>query len=120
MCDIAFIFTQCPHGSSAGREGLDAVLATLTLSKKIGLFFVSDGVLQLLAGQQSDCILARNYSVTFAALPLLYDITQFYVCEAALEARGILPKNQFVIKVQVLPPKDLRNILNHYNKVITF
>ncbi|VFP87596.1 sulfurtransferase complex subunit TusC [Candidatus Erwinia haradaeae] len=119
MNDIAFVFTQCPHGSSSGREGLDAVLAALTLTKKIGLFFVSDGVLQLLPGQNSNVILARNYSVTFGVLPL-YDITQFYVCAAALEERGIPTKNQFLIKVHILFPRDLRIKLNDYDQIITF
>ncbi len=51
---IAFIFTQGPHGSSAGREGLDALLATSALSEDIGVFFISDGVLQLLPQQQPE------------------------------------------------------------------
>ncbi|MGL4458272.1 MAG: sulfurtransferase complex subunit TusC, partial [Plesiomonas shigelloides] len=28
MKRIAFVFTHAPHGSAAGREGLDALLAT--------------------------------------------------------------------------------------------
>ncbi|VFS45630.1 tRNA 2-thiouridine synthesizing protein C [Budvicia aquatica] len=44
MKKIAFVFTHAPHGSSGGREGLDAVLATSALTEEIGLFFISDGV----------------------------------------------------------------------------
>lgn len=40
---VAFIFTQAPHGNSAGREGLDALLATSALTENIGVF-LSDGV----------------------------------------------------------------------------
>lgn len=65
MKSVAFVFTQGPHGSSAGREGLDAVLATSALSDEVALFFVSDGVLQLTSGQQPQRILARNYIATF-------------------------------------------------------
>ncbi|EOA2962448.1 sulfurtransferase complex subunit TusC, partial [Yersinia enterocolitica] len=70
MKRVAFVFTQGPHGNSAGREGLDAVLATSALSENIGVFFISDGVLQLLRGQEPDKILARNYIATFGVLPL--------------------------------------------------
>lgn len=51
---IAFVFTQGPHGNSAGREGLDALLATSALSEDLGVFFISDGVLQLLPQQQPE------------------------------------------------------------------
>ena len=60
MKRIAFVFSSAPHGSSAGREGLDAVLATSALTEEIGLFFIGDGVLQLLANQQPGKILARD------------------------------------------------------------
>ncbi|MFL6615526.1 MAG: sulfurtransferase complex subunit TusC, partial [Pantoea agglomerans] len=52
MNRVAFVFTRAPHGSSAGREGLDAALATGALSEDIGLFFIGDGVLQLNLHQQ--------------------------------------------------------------------
>ncbi|PPS59381.1 sulfurtransferase complex subunit TusC [Pantoea sp. BRM17] len=61
MNRVAFLFTRAPHGSSAGREGLDAVLATGALSEDVGLFFIGDGVLQLTEQQQPKTILARDY-----------------------------------------------------------
>lgn len=84
---IAFIFTQGPHGSSAGREGLDALLATSALSEDIGVFFISDGVLQLLPQQQPEKILARNYIATFGVLPL-YDVENCYLCSAHCNSVG--------------------------------
>ncbi|WP_268596057.1 sulfurtransferase complex subunit TusC, partial [Escherichia coli] len=61
MKRVAFVFTHGPHGGTSGREGLDALLATSALSEDVGVFFVGDGVLQLLPGQQPEKILARNY-----------------------------------------------------------
>ncbi|WP_256744534.1 sulfurtransferase complex subunit TusC, partial [Cronobacter sakazakii] len=46
MKQVAFVFTQAPHGTSAGREGLDALLAMSALTEEIGVFFLSDGVFQ--------------------------------------------------------------------------
>ncbi|WP_260326001.1 sulfurtransferase complex subunit TusC, partial [Enterobacter cloacae] len=51
MKRVAFVFTSAPHGSASGREGLDALLATSALTEDIGVFFLGDGVFQLLAGQ---------------------------------------------------------------------
>ena len=80
MKRVAFVFTSAPHGSASGREGLDALLATSALTEDIGVFFLGDGVFQLLAGQQPQAILARDYIATFKVLPL-YDIETFYVCD---------------------------------------
>ncbi|MCQ4093929.1 sulfurtransferase complex subunit TusC [Erwinia persicina] len=119
MASIAFVFTQAPHGSSSGREGLDAVLATSALSDEIALFFVSDGVLQLTADQQPQHILARNYIATFGVLPL-YDVEHCYVCAAALAERGIAAGAARVLATEVLAPDVLRARLNDYDRVITF
>jgi len=119
MNRIAFMFTQAPHGSSAGREGLDAVLATSALSEDIALFFVSDGVLQLTEGQQPERILARNYIATFGVLPL-YDVERCYLCEAALKARGIASDAARVLPAEVLAPEALRARLAEYDRVIVF
>lgn len=119
MTRIAFVFTQGPHGSSAGREGLDAVLATSALTDEIALFFISDGVLQLTEGQQPQQILARNYIATFGVLPL-YDIERCYLCAAALTERGIAPEAARVLAAEVLAPDELRARLNDYDRVMTF
>ncbi|VFP79702.1 sulfurtransferase complex subunit TusC [Candidatus Erwinia haradaeae] len=120
MNSIAFIFTKSPHGSSAGREGLDVVLAMLTLNDNVGLFFVSDGVLQLIKDQNSNPILMRNYNPTFGVLSL-YDAKCFYVCSEALIERGILcVTDMYLLNVEVLSPEIMRSILNRYDRVMTF
>jgi len=119
MNRIAFVFSQAPHGTSAGREGLDAVLATSALSDEIALFFISDGVLQLTAGQQPQQILARNYIATFGVLPL-YDVEHCYICAAALAERGITAQAARVLPAEVLASKELRARLAEYDRVLTF
>ena len=73
MKRVAFIFSSAPHGSAAGREGLDALLATSALTDDIGVFFVGDGVFQLLPEQRPGAVLARDYIAPFKLLSL-YDI----------------------------------------------
>ena len=119
MNRVAFVFTSAPHGSASGREGLDALLATSALTEDIGVFFLGDGVFQLLVGQQPQAILARDYIATFKVLPL-YDIETCYVCADSLTARGLSDKSSFVLDVTILPSSDLREHLSHYDTVLTF
>ncbi len=53
---IAFVFSTAPHGTAAGREGLDALLATSALTDDLAVFFIADGVFQLLSGQKPDAV----------------------------------------------------------------
>lgn len=119
MKRVAFVFTSAPHGSSSGREGLDALLATSAFSDDIGVFFVGDGVFQLLANQQPGAILARDYIATFKVLPL-YDIEQCWLCAASLRERGLGEKTSFVLSAQCLEPEALREKLSTYHVVLSF
>lgn len=119
MKHVAFVFTRSPHGSASGREGLDALLAMSALTEDIGVFFIGDGVLQLLPGQQPEKILMRNYIATFGVLPL-YDIKHCYVCEASLQQRGIALDTDWVLDVELLSPEVLRHRLADYRSVLSF
>ncbi|KAB7894996.1 sulfurtransferase complex subunit TusC [Rouxiella sp. S1S-2] len=116
---VAFVFSQGPHGTSAGREGLDALLATSALSENIGVFFVADGVLQLLPGQQPEKILARNYIATYGVLPL-YDVEECFLCEASASERGLAEFDDWVLDVEKLSPERLRQRLSNYHVILTF
>ncbi|MBG6246885.1 MULTISPECIES: sulfurtransferase complex subunit TusC [Symbiopectobacterium] len=119
MKRIAFLFTHAPHGDASGREGLDALLATSALSDDIGVFFIGDGVLQLLPDQQPDTILMRNYIATFGVLPL-YDIERCYLCAVSADQRGLNADTAWVIDVERLAPDALRATLADYDTVLTF
>lgn len=119
MKRVAFVFRSAPHGSTSGREGLDALLATSALSDDIGVFFVGDGVLQLLPNQQPAKVLGRDYIATFRILPL-YDIEQCFLCADSLSERGLSAQSSWVIDVEVLDPGVLREKLNQYDVVLTF
>lgn len=116
---VAFVFSTSPHGTSAGREGLDALLATSALTEQIGVFFVADGVLQLLPNQQPEKILARNYIATYGVLPL-YDIDQCFLCAASASERGLAEFDDWVLEVEVLQPENLRRRLATYDVIMTF
>ena len=108
MKRVAFVFSSAPHGSASGREGLDALLATSALSDEIGVFFVGDGVFQLLPGQQPSAVLARDYIATFKLLPL-------YARE-----RGLNAGTAWVVDAEWLEPEALRARLDDFNVILRF
>lgn len=119
MKRVAFVFRSAPHGSSAGREGLDALLASSALSEDIGVFFINDGVFQLLAQQRPAEILARDYIATFKVLDL-YDIEQCYLCARSLEERGLTDYQDWVLDATLLAPQAIRDTLAEFDVVLTF
>jgi len=119
MKRVAFVFNSAPHGSAAGREGLDALLAMSALTEEIGVFFIGDGVFQLLTEQQPADILARDYIATFKVLPL-YDIEQCWLCAASLRERGLSASTPLILDVDALEPAALRDRLNDFDVVMTF
>ena len=119
MNRVAFVFSSAPHGSSAGREGLDALLATSALTEDIGVFFIGDGVFQILAGQQPQAILMRDYIATFKVLPL-YDIETIWICATSMQERGLSEETPLVLEATRLTSGRLREELSHYDTVLTF
>lgn len=119
MKKIAFLFTKAPHGSTTGREGLDMLLACSAYHDNIGVYFLSDGVFQLLPAQVPEEILARNYIATFGVLAL-YDINQCYLCAESLEERGLTNQSTWVIDANIIPRATLHQQLTHYDIILTF
>ncbi|WP_158175107.1 sulfurtransferase complex subunit TusC [Grimontia hollisae] len=118
MKKLGFVFSSAPHGCASGREGLDAILATSNYSEDLVLYFVSDGVMQLLAGQQPDDILCRDYISTFKMLSLC-DVEEIYVCAESLKERGLdaLP---LIIEAEKVSPQAIAASLSQCAKVLQF
>lgn len=116
---IAFVFSHAPHGTSFGREGLDAIFSISSVIKKISLFFIGDGVLQLIKNFRSKDILARDYTSSFPILSL-YDIKDLYCCKLSLIQRGLSNNCNFILKVKILNSDLLRLKLDEHDVVINF
>ncbi|USD60702.1 sulfurtransferase complex subunit TusC [Vibrio sp. SCSIO 43140] len=118
MTTLAFVFSSLPHASAAGREGLDALLATSAFTEDIKVFFVGNGVNQLRKGQETRSILSRDYISAFKLMDL-YDIEQVFVCEQSLE-RYRLTEEELLISAQVVSACAIADELNQCHKVLTF
>ena len=111
---IAFLFRTSPHGSSISREGLDAILAATAFCDpdNIGVFFIDDGVLNLINHQQKDFIR------TFKLLDL-YDVEQRFICTESLQ-KFKLEDKQLILSCEKIDRSLLIEKLNQAEKLFTF
>lgn len=117
---MAFLFRTAPHGSSVAREGLDALLAATAFcdENEIGVFFLDDGILNLLNGQQPEQLLQKDFIRTFKLLDL-YDIEQRFVCQDSIEKFG-LSEEHLIVSAQKIDRTCLMEKLNQAEKLLTF
>lgn len=118
---IAFVFRSAPFASSAGREGVDAVLATTAYTDQVGVFFMADGVYHLRSGQQSALLDAKDH-LSMLKLFNLYDINQIFVSAESLESRHLDIHQLIDIGCSIVPlaQADFTETLRHYAIVLTF
>lgn len=90
MIKLAFIFYHSPYGSSNSREGLDALLAATAFCNEdeIAVFFMDDGVFNLVPRQQAELILQKDFISSLKLLDL-YEIENRYVCAQSLQRFGL-------------------------------
>ncbi|MCG6200271.1 sulfurtransferase complex subunit TusC [Psychromonas antarctica] len=113
------IINRClPHGSAHGRESLDLTLAMSAFNESISLFFIGDGVYQLLAGHSPADILQKHYQPLFKMLEL-YDIENIYVCSASLRQRR-LTTEMLIIEVTPLAREQLQVKLAEQQQLLSF
>ena len=117
---LAFLFRTAPHGNAISREGLDALLAATAFcdEEEIGVFFIDDGVLNLLDGQNPELLLQKDFIRTFKLLDL-YDIEQRFVCATSLYQYN-LQTEQLIISAEKIDRTLLINKLSQAEKVFTF
>ena len=117
---LAFLFRTAPHGNAISLEGLDALLAATAFcdEEEIGVFFIDDGVLNLLDGQNPELLLQKDFIRTFKLLDL-YDIEQRFVCANSLDQYN-LQTEQLIISAEKIDRTSLINKLSQAEKVFTF
>ena len=117
---LAFLFRTAPYGNAISREGLDALLAATAFcdEEEIGVFFIDDGVLNLLDGQNPELLLQKDFIRTFKLLDL-YDIEQRFVCADSLDQYN-LQTEQLIISAEKIDRTSLINKLSQAEKAFTF
>ncbi|WP_136437460.1 sulfurtransferase complex subunit TusC [Haemophilus influenzae] len=117
---IAFLFRTSPHGTSISREGLDAILAATAFCEPndIGIFFIDDGVLNLIDNQQPEIIQQKDFIRAFKLLDL-YDVEQRFICTASLQ-KFKLDNRELILSCEKIDRSLLLEKLNQTEKLFTF
>ena len=115
---VAIINTSAPFGGSQIKDSLDVAMIMGSYEQDIHLYFVGDGVYQLVAMQNPEILSIKDVFKTFAAFEF-YDIEHLYVCEKSLRERGL--STDFHIEgVQILNDTELKNSVHQHNKHFRF
>ncbi|MEH6452504.1 MAG: sulfurtransferase complex subunit TusC [Psychromonas sp.] len=113
------IINRCSaHGFATGRESLDLTLAMSAFNESLSLFFIGDGVYQLVKGHLPEGILQKNYQPLFKMLDM-YDVENIYICNSSLTLRGLSPE-MLNIEVQTLDKQQLQTKLAQQDQLLSF
>lgn len=117
---LAILFTQPPFGSSASREGLDALLASSAFcdEDRLAIVFLFDGVFNLLAHQQPQAILQKDHISTFKLIEL-YELSECFVCQDSVVERG-LTEQDWLFEAQFVERNAAFAVLQQAEKILTF
>ena len=115
---VAIVNTQAPFSSAAGKEALDAALIFGSFEQAISLFFIGDGVFQMIGDQNASSIAVKDYLKTFSALEF-YDIENIYLCKESLNERN-LPANFHIDNIQVLTRHEFSQRLHSHHVIYRF
>lgn len=119
MKRVAFVFSTVPHGSSSGREGLDALLATSALTEDLGVFFIGDGVFQILQWTTAGCRAGSRLYRNLQAVRVVRYRSMLALCRLVTRAGPPAGVN-FVVDATALEPEDLRRELGNYDVILRF
>ena len=115
---IGILNRSLPHGSAQGRESLDLTLALSAFNESLSLFFIGDGVYQLVDGHSPQEILQKHYQPLFKMLAL-YDVENIYVCSNALKQRA-LTSDSLLIDATLLDRQQLQTKLAQQDQLLSF
>jgi len=115
---IAIINTSAPFAQPHAKDALDISLIMGSYEQDTHLFFIGDGVWQLVDKQQPEIISIKNFLKTFSAFEF-YDLNNVYICESSLEDRG-LDISFHIENVKVLSPSELSKRLHLLDTILTF
>ncbi|GAC15352.1 sulfurtransferase complex subunit TusC [Aliiglaciecola lipolytica] len=117
MKSLAIINQQGPLHSNAGQESVDLVLAAASFGQDVSVFFIDDGVFQLLKMQKPDVLEHKHFAKSFGAFEF-YDVENIYVCQRSLTLRNI-ESNQLNVACQILSDTELNAKLANAHNIIT-
>jgi len=115
---VLVVIRRSPYGSSLAKASLDVALAAAVFEQPVSLLFMGDGVLQLLAEQESRAIGVKNIGRLLASLPL-YDIESVYVDARAAAHYGV-DLSQAPVVMQALDGSGVHQLMAGCDHLLGF
>ncbi|UAA37298.1 sulfurtransferase complex subunit TusC [Paraneptunicella aestuarii] len=115
---IAILHTTAPSSNPNGLEALDTAFAFANIEQQVGMFFIQDGVYQLLKGQQPEISGFKNHTKSYPALEF-YDIEDIFVCTESLKERNLTSEN-LLLEATLMSPEQLASYLKPFDQVLRF
>ena len=115
---IMYVNRKAPYGTIYALESLEVVLIGAAFEQDVSLAFLGDGVYQLTKGQDTKGLEVKNFSPTYGALED-YDVTQLYVEQEAMQARG-LTEDDLVVPVEVVSAERMAEIMEAQDVILSF
>ncbi|MGO4892838.1 sulfurtransferase complex subunit TusC [Flavobacterium sp. W21_SRS_FM6] len=113
------VLNRCgPYAGNSAQESLELVMAMSNFGQEVSVFFIEDGVYQLLTNQSPSTIGRKHFTKGFAALHF-YDIENIYVCANSLLERGLTP-DDLMMEAQALSKDEISGLLQNHKQVIRF
>lgn len=113
-----YINRRAPYGTIYALESLEVVLIGAAFEQDVSMAFIDDGVYEIKKGQDTKGVEMKNFSPTYRALEM-YDVEKLYVERESMEARG-LTEDDFVVSVQVLSSKELADLMEEQDVILSF
>jgi tRNA 2-thiouridine synthesizing protein C len=113
-----YINRRAPYGTIYALESLEVVLIGAAFEQDVSMAFIDDGVYEIKKGQDTKGVEMKNFSPTYRALEM-YDVEKLYVERESMEARG-LTEDDFVVPVQVLSSKELADLMEEQDVILSF
>lgn len=118
MARLLFHVRTPPHGSTAGEEAVEAILATSVFEPPLTVLFEGDGVLQLLRNQDPSQLGDRDVAANWTALPL-YDVEDIRVHAPSLTARG-LGQGDLILDASAVDDADMARLIAESDRILSF
>ena len=113
-----FVNRKAPYGTIYALESLEVVLIAAAFEQDVSLAFIDDGVYEIVKGPGHQIRGDEELLPTYRALEG-YDIEKLYVERESMETRGLTEKD-FIVPVQVLSAKEMADLMESQDVVLSF
>ncbi|MCC5879093.1 MAG: sulfurtransferase complex subunit TusC [Idiomarina sp.] len=115
---LTIINSKGPWDGDDARNALDMIMMAVSLDQDVQVFFLHDGVYQLLA-QQAKALEAKNPLVKYRILADVFEMDRLYVVDAALSERNLDPA-QLAVNAHIIDTGEFNQRLQQGTKVVRF